>query len=91
MVERNREQHVAVLNILQNSSGALPYLVFGPPGTGKTITIVEAVLQLKDYKPHSKILVCAPANAACDMLTEKLSERCEKRELIRVFSETVIM
>lgn len=91
LIEKNNEQKKAVNNIVRNSSGPVPYIVFGPPGTGKTITIVEAILQLKHDKPMIKILVCAPANAACNVLAEKLSEFCEKDELIRVLSETVDM
>lgn len=91
LVAQNPEQRTAVLNIVSNSSGSIPYIVFGPPGTGKTITIVEAILQLKDCRSYNSILVCAPANAACDMLADKLAEVCKKHELIRVLSETVDM
>ncbi|XP_018580188.1 putative helicase mov-10-B.1 [Anoplophora glabripennis] len=84
----NKEQKMAVLNILNGTSMSAPYVVFGPPGTGKTVTIVEAILQIKK-KTNKKILVCAPANAACDMLTEKLMMHCTRRELIRIMSENV--
>lgn len=87
-ITNNREQKTAVLNILNGTSMSAPYIVFGPPGTGKTVTIVEAILQIKK-KTDKKILVCAPANAACDMLTEKLMMHCTKRELIRIMSENV--
>ncbi|KAI4457872.1 dna2/nam7 helicase family [Holotrichia oblita] len=81
----NREQKLAVLNILNGSSRSAPYIVFGPPGTGKTITIVEAILQIKQYLPKSKILICAPANAACDMLASKLIEFVkDRKEIIRI-------
>ncbi len=48
-------------------------IVHGPPGTGKTTTLVQAIKQLhkKEYK---KILVVAPSNAAVDLLTEKLAD-----------------
>ncbi|KAK9743690.1 AAA domain [Popillia japonica] len=81
----NNEQKLAVLNILNGSSRGAPYIVFGPPGTGKTITIVEAILQIKQNLPKSKILICAPANAACDMLTAKLLQFVrDKKEIIRI-------
>ena len=45
-------------------------LIHGPPGTGKTTTIVEVILQL--LKLGNKILVCAPSNIAVDNIAEKL-------------------
>ncbi|XP_028773549.1 probable RNA helicase SDE3 [Neltuma alba] len=67
----NEEQMLAIKKILR-CKGAPPYLIHGPPGTGKTSTVVEAVLQL--YKNHRKarILICAPSNSAADYLLEKL-------------------
>ncbi|GJQ74697.1 hypothetical protein Trydic_g21548 [Trypoxylus dichotomus] len=84
----NPQQKAAVLNILNRTSSDAPYIVFGPPGTGKTLTIVEAILQIRQYRPKAKILVCAPANAACDMLAEKLIQFIkEKTEIIRIHTE----
>ena len=45
-------------------------LIHGPPGTGKTTTIVEVILQL--VKLGNKILVVAPSNIAVDNIGEKL-------------------
>ncbi|XP_072393876.1 putative helicase mov-10-B.1 [Diabrotica undecimpunctata] len=87
-IATNQEQKTAVRNILNATSVPYPYIVFGPPGTGKTVTIVEAILQLK-FKTTHKILVCAPSNSACDLITEKLLEHCTTNELIRVMSSNV--
>jgi len=46
-------------------------IVHGPPGTGKTTTLVEAVRLLAGE--GQKILVTAPSNAAVDLLTERLA------------------
>lgn len=47
------------------------FAMHGPPGTGKTTTLVEAV---KAALPEVKqVLVCAPSNAAADLLTERLA------------------
>jgi superfamily I DNA and/or RNA helicase len=47
-------------------------IVHGPPGTGKTTTLVQAISILaNEFK--QKILVVAPSNTAVDLLTEKLS------------------
>lgn len=66
-----------VLNESQNAAmrsaiGALDVtLVHGPPGTGKTTTTVEIVKQL--IQTERTVLVCAPSNAAVDLLTERLA------------------
>ncbi|EON77598.1 dna-binding protein smubp-2 [Lunatimonas lonarensis] len=46
-------------------------VIHGPPGTGKTTTLVAAVKEV--LKRHVQVLVCAPSNAAVDLLVEKLS------------------
>ncbi|XP_064476421.1 DNA-binding protein SMUBP-2-like isoform X2 [Ornithodoros turicata] len=45
-------------------------IIHGPPGTGKTTTLIEVVLQL--VRNGSKVLACAPSNIAVDNLVEKL-------------------
>lgn len=47
-LESNLEQMQAVKNIVLGTSKPAPYIVFGPPGTGKTVTIVEAIKQVSD-------------------------------------------
>lgn len=46
MVQKNPEQCQAVQNIINGTSLPAPYLLFGPPGTGKTVTLVETMLQV---------------------------------------------
>ncbi|MCH2044479.1 MAG: AAA domain-containing protein [Saprospiraceae bacterium] len=65
----NKSQCAAVHQILDAEDVAV---IHGPPGTGKTTTLVEALRQL--CKRESPVLVCAPSNAATDLLTEKLAE-----------------
>lgn len=59
----NSRQKLAVENILTDFREPFtPFLIFGPPGTGKTITVIESIQQI--FKKHydSKILACAPSN-----------------------------
>uniref|UniRef100_A0A8C1LG00 Immunoglobulin mu DNA binding protein 2 n=1 Tax=Cyprinus carpio TaxID=7962 RepID=A0A8C1LG00_CYPCA len=47
-------------------------IIHGPPGTGKTTTVVEVVLQA--VKQKQKVLCCAPSNVAVDNLVERLAK-----------------
>lgn len=42
----------------------LIYLVFGPPGTGKTSTLVETILQIYTHLPESRMLIATQSNSA---------------------------
>ena len=64
----NKSQTAAVHSILAAEDVAI---IHGPPGTGKTTTLVAAIQQL--VRRESPILVCAPSNSATDLLTEKLA------------------
>ena len=66
----NESQKNAVAKILSAKDFAI---VHGPPGTGKTTTLVEAIREV--LKKEAQVLVCAPSNAAVDLLTEKLSQQ----------------
>ena len=37
-------------------------------GTGKTVTVVEAILQVHQHMPSSRVLACTPSNSAADLL-----------------------
>ncbi|XP_014717097.2 DNA-binding protein SMUBP-2 isoform X2 [Equus asinus] len=53
-------------------------VIHGPPGTGKTTTVVEVILQV--VKQGLKVLCCAPSNIAVDNLVERLAQ-CKQRIL----------
>lgn len=48
-------------------------IVHGPPGTGKTTTLVEAIYETLHREPQ--VLVCAQSNMAIDWISEKLVDR----------------
>jgi ATP-dependent RNA/DNA helicase IGHMBP2 len=66
----NESQSKAVDKILSTNELAI---VHGPPGTGKTTTLIQAIKALIKQE-NQKILVVAPSNTAVDLLSEKLSE-----------------
>merc|ERR1719318_232311 len=92
-IEDNPEQLTAVKNIVRGTSGAAPYIVFGPPGTGKTVTIVEAIKQIYRLKKGAKILACAPSNAAADLLAERLvkDKHVSKQHILRIHAPSRLL
>uniref|UniRef100_A0A673BQA8 RNA helicase n=1 Tax=Sphaeramia orbicularis TaxID=375764 RepID=A0A673BQA8_9TELE len=87
-LERNPEQYAAVQHIVAGSSKPAPYLVFGPPGTGKTVTMVEAIKQIEYTDPTCHILACAPSNSAADLLCKKILEHVDKRKVFRMYASS---
>ena len=65
----NLSQNEAVQQIISAQDVAI---LHGPPGTGKTTTLVQAIRQVS--KHEGTILVCAPSNPATDLLTERLAK-----------------
>jgi ATP-dependent RNA/DNA helicase IGHMBP2 len=63
----NASQQQAIAAIVQNEHVCI---VHGPPGTGKTTTLIEAIQQL--IHAGEKILVAAPSNTAVDHLAKGL-------------------
>jgi helicase MOV-10 len=80
----NEEQQLAVSRVLEGNFRPVPYVVFGPPGTGKTTTVVEAIYQLAIRK--RKILLVAPSNDAADVLLKRLSTHFSPSEMRRVLA-----
>lgn len=66
----NASQEKAVNEVLWAKDVAV---VHGPPGTGKTTTLVEAIFET--LRRESQVLVCAQSNMAVDWISEKLVDR----------------
>lgn len=54
--------------------------IFGPPGTGKTTTLAKRIINLIEQNEDCRILVLAPTNKACDVLTKKILELKPKND-----------
>lgn len=66
----NATQEEAMNKVLHAKDVAI---VHGPPGTGKTTTLVEAVYET--LHRENQVLVCAQSNMAVDWISEKLVDR----------------
>uniref|UniRef100_A0A671YW21 RNA helicase n=1 Tax=Sparus aurata TaxID=8175 RepID=A0A671YW21_SPAAU len=88
VLENNPQQHAAVQRIVAGSSKPAPHLVFGPPGTGKTITLVEAMNQVYKADRSAHILACAPSNSACDLLCERLMVHMDHHRVYRLYASS---
>ena len=66
----NRSQEEAVNKVLGAKQVSI---VHGPPGTGKTTTLVEAIYET--LHRENQVMVCAQSNMAVDWISEKLVDR----------------
>lgn len=66
----NASQESAINKILRAKDVAI---VHGPPGTGKTTTLVEAIYET--LRRECQVLVCAQSNMAVDWIAEQLQDR----------------
>lgn len=66
----NRSQEEAVAEVLRAKD---VLIVHGPPGTGKTTTLVEAVCEVLRREPQ--VMVCAQSNTAVDWICRQLADR----------------
>lgn len=79
----NESQQQAVTAILNNEHVSI---VHGPPGTGKTTTLIEAIVQL--VQNGEKVLVSAPSNTAVDHVAKGLLQ--QGINLLRVGNATKV-
>lgn len=66
----NASQEQAVRDVLRAKD---VLIVHGPPGTGKTTTLVEAISEVLRREPQ--VMVCAQSNTAVDWICQQLSDR----------------
>lgn len=86
----NEEQMTAIKNIVNCTAYPFPYVVFGPPGTGKTSCIVECIAQILKAKPKSRIMVTAQSNSACDEVGVRLLKYISQSKIFRFYSPSLL-
>lgn len=79
-------QKEAVKNILRSDAQGMPYVIFGPPGTGKTHTLVEIIIQLIRHVQGCRLIVATPSNSSANLLTQRIAEtrQLDRGEFVRI-------
>jgi superfamily I DNA/RNA helicase len=65
-------QRNAVFAICENEHNEFPFVLFGPPGTGKTFTISQAIQGILRKDKNNRVLVCTMSNMAANRVAEQL-------------------
>ncbi|XP_037880697.1 probable RNA helicase armi [Glossina fuscipes] len=85
-------QNKPLAYILRGEFRNMPYVILGPPGTRKTATLVETILQIFRLVPGARLLVGTPSTSSADVITTRLIENgvLKMGELIRLVSHKEI-
>uniref|UniRef100_A0A914UWB7 RNA helicase n=1 Tax=Plectus sambesii TaxID=2011161 RepID=A0A914UWB7_9BILA len=83
-LQNNQEQMIAVKTIVAGQYRPAPYIIFGPPGTGKTSTLIEAVNQIFHLNVKARLLLCAPSNSSADLLAQRLLTTIDAKCIYRM-------
>lgn len=83
----NEEQKAAVRHIVWGEKIEIPTILHGPPGTGKTRTLVAAIAEIV-HDTKENILVLAHSNSACDVITKRLIEVLPPSLIFRLYAKS---
>jgi hypothetical protein len=85
----NKAQCHAIRYIMAGLCRPSLYILFGPPGTGKTATLIEAAGQICQRDLKARVMICAQSNNCVDDLAERLFQtNCVKtKEMVRLCSK----
>jgi hypothetical protein len=89
-IEGNVEQMLAIKNIVNCTAYPYPQIVFGPPGTGKTTTLVECIAQIVKLRPDSRVLVATQSNSASDEIGVRLLKFLSNTQIYRFYSPSLL-
>lgn len=80
----NTEQRGIVKNVVYTPHRSVPFLIHGPPGTGKTKTLVETTLQILKHDTSARIILSAPSVTAADTLAMRLAPFLNPQQMTRI-------
>lgn len=85
----NSTQLSAIKDIVRGEYRSHPYLLSGPPGTGKTTVLVDIIYLLMREMPQARVLVCTQSNCAANLIVQKLvaSGKIQQGDLWRVIGK----